>query len=165
MRKSFEEREHEGIFIALSKGDEILDALNNADLKRAATLLRDVSYLPQPYLAALADMLDGDPKTNPAITERFIYRLRLAPWGIRGRKPKGSRARSFTSRNKKSKPHPSDAMLCSKVTRKMVATPELSRAAAVAEVAKANGVSTSLVEKAFDKCRGTLQRSSSVKKV
>lgn len=163
MTSEANQHHREGQLELPTREEEIIDALNNSNSRLAATLLRGSDYLSKPFLIALADMLDGNPKVDPVLTQRYSYRLRLAPWGIRGRKAKGSRAQPFTSRQKKSKPHPSDAMLCSKVKRRLLAEPTLTRAAAVAAVAKENGLSISLVEKAYDTYRSKLKTSNNAK--
>lgn len=153
MNNDHGEQDHEGHFLEPSVGDELLAAFNNADLALAVTLLRKITHLEQPYLAAIADMLDDNLKTDTSVAEQLFYRLVLAPRGTPGRKRRGSRIKALTPHTRKSKEPPPYADLRWKVHLVMGDDATLALGAAITAVAEAESVSRSLVEKAYYQLR------------
>lgn len=152
-------------FEPLTPEEEVIEALADNNPGRAAELLRTMDVAGPVLLDALADMLDGDAKLDPGLAETYPYCLKLASWGIRGRKPKGSRAKgkSDPDYDPKRKPRHSDEFLARRVQRQI--DNGMSREEAIRHVAerpddierddtdKLQSLSFSTVEKAYDKYR------------
>jgi len=83
------ELEFEGMFEPLTAEEEIIGSLANNDAAGAAKMLRALESAKRDLLTAFGDMIDGDPKTDPELMQRYRYRLKIVSWGLPGRKPKG----------------------------------------------------------------------------
>ena len=72
----------------ISEEEEVILLLNDDQPAQAAARIRQLESAGKLLLDAIADMLDGNPKTQPELVERYSYRLKLSSWGLPGRKPK-----------------------------------------------------------------------------
>ena len=165
----------------ISEEEEVILLLNADQPAQAAARIRQLESAGKLLLDAIADMLDGNPKTQPELVERYSYRLKLSSWGLPGRKSKALQVKAKSNTSYKPKRRVgsataavrgtqseaaanglehifaastgdpkkvSDAMLMVKVRGRIKMG--ISRATAIAEVAKDHNVSVSRVEKAYD---------------
>ena len=98
--------ERQGKFEPATIDDEIILCLNNDQPAEAAKLIRKMNTNNGPLFAAIADMLDGDPNTNRGLTQQYNYCLKLATWGLKGRKPNGSTDKAKNNAGYKPKREP-----------------------------------------------------------